>query len=218
MANRREFIRNASLLVAAGMLAKPAFSEIAAAPKSKKSIGLQLYSLRDAMGKDARGTLQKVSKMGYKTLETASYGDGKIYGFAPKDFKTYVKDLGMKVTGAHLGGPNYTRETHDRAMEWWKKAIEDHKIAGITYLIKPSMPLPNNLKDLQMWCEFYNILGKEVSKNGLKFGFHNHDGEFKVIEGQIMYDYMIQNTDPKNVLFEMDVYWVKRGGHNPIDY
>lgn len=218
MTNRRNFIRNASLLVAAGMLAKPSFAGIAAAPKSKKKIGLQLYSLRDDMGKDPRGTLQKVGKMGYTTLETASYGDGKIYGFEPKEFKKYVKDLGMKVTGAHLGGPNYTRETHDRAMDWWKKAIEDHKAAGITYLIKPSMPIPDNLKDVQMWCDFYNTLGQEVSKNGMKFGFHNHDDEFKIIEDKIMYDFMIQNTDPKHVLFEMDVYWVKRGGYEPVDY
>ena len=132
MTNRRDFLRNSALLLAGGILLRPAMAGAAVPAKGKKAIGLQLYSLRDAMRADAKSTLQQVAKIGYKTLETANYADGKIYGMAPAEFKKYVKDLGMKVTGAHLGGPQYTKEKHAEAMEWWKKAIEDHKAAGIT--------------------------------------------------------------------------------------
>jgi sugar phosphate isomerase/epimerase len=192
MTNRRDFLWNSALLLAGGMLVRPALAGAAIPAKGKKAIGLQLYSLRDAMRADAKATLQQVAKIGYKTLETANYGDGKIYGMAPAEFKKYVKDLGMKVTGAHLGGPQYTKEKHAEAMEWWKKAIVDHKAAGMTWMIKPSMPIPTTLSDLQVWCDYYNAVGAEVKKSGMRFGFHNHAREFEKIEGEIMFDYMMK--------------------------
>lgn len=218
MINRRDFLRNAALLVAGGMLVRPELAGAAIPAKGKKAIGLQLYSLRDAMRTDAKATLQEVAKIGYKTLETANYADGMIYGMAPAEFKKYVKDLGMKVTGAHLGGPQYTKEKHAEAMDWWKKAIADHKAAGITWMIKPSMPIPKTLAELQVWCDYYNAVGAEVKKAGMRFGFHNHAREFEKIEGEIMFDYMVNNTDPKLVMFELDVYWVMKGGYNAVDY
>ena len=218
MTNRRDFLRNAALVMAGGMLVRPALAVPRIPAKGKKAIGLQLYSVRDAMRADAKATLKQVAEIGFKTLETASYGDGLIYGMAPAEFKKYVKDLGMKVTGAHLGGPQYTKEKHAEAMEWWKKAIEDHKTAGVTWMIKPSMPIPTKLSDLKVWCDYYNAVGQEVSKAGMKFGFHNHAREFEKIEGEIMFDYMVNNTDPKLVMFELDVYWVMKGGYNAVDY
>lgn len=218
MTNRRDFLRNATLILAGGMLVRPSLASAATAAKAKKAIGLQLYSVRDAMRNDAMATLKEVAKIGYKTLETANYADGKIYGMAPAEFKKVVKGLGMKVTGAHLGGPQYSRDKHAEAMDWWKKAIVDHKAAGMTWMIKPSMPIPTSLSDLKMWCDYYNAVGAEVSKAGMRFGFHNHAREFEKIEGEIMYDYMLKNTDPKLVVFEMDVYWVMKGGYNAVDY
>jgi sugar phosphate isomerase/epimerase len=218
MTNRRDFLRNAALVMAGGMLVRPALAVPGIPAKGKKAIGLQLYSVRDAMRADAKSTLKQVAEIGFKTLETASYGDGLIYGMGPAEFKKYVKDLGMKVTGAHLGGPQYTKEKHAEAMEWWKKAIEDHKKAGVTWMIKPSMPIPTKLSDLKVWCDYYNAVGQEVSKAGMKFGFHNHAREFEKIEGEIMFDYMVNNTDPKLVMYELDVYWVMKGGYNAVDY
>jgi len=218
MTNRRDFIRNAALLMAGGMIVRPHMAGAALMAKGKKAIGLQLYSLRDAMRADAKTTLKEVAKIGFQTLETANYADGQIYGMAPAEFKKYVKDLGMKVTGAHLGGPQYTKEKHAEAMEWWKKAIEDHKAAGMTWMIKPSMPIPKTLAELQVWCDYYNAVGAEVKKAGMRFGFHNHAREFEKIEGEIMFDYMVKNTDPKLVMFELDVYWVMKGGYNAVDY
>ena len=72
-------------------------------PTPKKKVGLQLYSLRDAMKEDVKGTLKKVADMGYSTVETDGYNEGLIYGLAPLEFKKIVEDLGMKVTSAHLG-------------------------------------------------------------------------------------------------------------------
>ena len=213
MTNRRDFLKTSSLLVAGSLVGTSMLQASVLQAKGKKNIGLQLYSLRDAMKADALGTMKLVSAIGFTTLETANYADGKIYGMAPSEFKKAVKGLGMKMTSAHLGGPNYTKDKHTEAMDWWKKALEDHVEAGCKFIVKPSMPIPKTLDELKMWCDFYNSIGEITSKAKVQFGFHNHAREFEKIEGEIMYDYMINNTDPKKVFFEMDVYWVMRGGY-----
>lgn len=217
MTNRRDFLRTGSLLVA-GSLFGSQLLKASAAEKGKKNIGLQLYSLRDAMKADAMGTLKKVADMGWTTLEAANYADGKIYGMAPTEFKKVVKGLGMKITSAHLGGPNYSKDKHTEAIDWWKKALEDHEKVGVKFLVKPSMPIPKTLDELKMWCDFYNAIGEVTAASKVQFGFHNHAREFEKIEGEIMYDYMIKNTNSKNVFFEMDVYWVMKGGYKAVDY
>lgn len=217
MTNRRDFLRTSSLVVA-GSLFSSQLLQAATSAKGKKAIGLQLYSLRDAMKTDALGTLKQVAEMGFTTVETANYDNGKIYGMNPAEFKKIIKGLGMKMTSTHLGGPNYTKETAKEAIDWWKKAIDDHKEAGVRFMVKPSMPIPTKLDDLKMWCDFYNTLGEMTAESKIQFGFHNHAREFEKIEGQIMYDYMIKNTDPKKVFFEMDVYWVMKSGNNPVEY
>jgi sugar phosphate isomerase/epimerase len=219
MTNRRDFFKTTSLLVAGSVIgANMVSAAIPAGKKKKKKIGLQLYSLRADMGKDAVATLKKAAEMGYYSLETASYGDGKIYGMLPGEFKKQVDDLGMKLSSCHLGGPNYTKETHAAAMEWWKKAVEDHAKIGMKYMIKPSMSFPDKLDVLKQHMDYFNAIGELTAAAGMKFGFHNHNREFGKIEDQIIYDFMIQNTDPKKVCFEMDVYWVMKGGYSPIDY
>lgn len=218
MTNRRDFLRTSSLILAGGLIGNKMLNASVLPAKGKKDIGLQLYSLREAMGKDAMGTLKLVSDIGFKTLEAANYSDGKIYGMDPKEIKKVVKGLGMKMTSAHLGGPNYTKDTHQKAMDWWKQALEDHHEVGCKYMVKPSMPIPKTLDELKMWCDYYNAIGEMTAKENILFGFHNHNREFDKIEGEIMYDYMLKNTNPKNVFFEMDVYWVMRGGYSAVEY
>ncbi|MDP2335990.1 MAG: sugar phosphate isomerase/epimerase [Bacteroidota bacterium] len=218
MTNRRDFLKTSSLLVAGSLIGNQMLQGSVLQKKGKKAIGLQLYSLRDAMKVDALGTLKQVADMGYITLEAANYADGKIYGMSPAELKKTVKDLGMKMTSAHLGGPNYTKETHNEAMDWWKKALEDHLEAGVRFLVKPSMPMPKTLDEVKIWCDFYNAIGELTSGSKVQFGYHNHDREFAKIEGESIYDLMLKNTDPKKVFFEMDVYWVTKGGASPVDY
>ena len=217
MNNRRSFLKKASLITAGGVLGSH-FS-MAHSPKlAKKAIGLQLYSLREAMKEDALGTLKKVSKIGFTTLEAANYSEEKIYGMNPQEFKKTIHDFGMKLTSAHVGGPNYSKENHNETIEWWKTAIERHAEAGANFLIKPSMPIPETLDELKVWCDYYNDIGEQASSMDITFGFHNHAREFEKIEGEIMYDFMLEDTDPQYFAMEMDVYWVTQGGYNPVDY
>ena len=195
----------------------------------KKEIGLQLYSIRQLIGNTEKfaanqeQVLADLAKMGYTAVETANYGDGKLYGMTPEDFKACMDKAGLKPISTHTtrglskeelaaGAPS------EETMKWWDECIAAHKTAGMEYIVTPSQPIPETLKDLQIWCEYHNAIGKKCAEAGLKYGYHNHSGEFKKVEDQVMIDYMIQNTDPKNVFFEMDVYWTVIGKASPVEY
>ncbi len=182
-----------------------------------KRIGLQLYSLREAMKEDPEATLAAIAAMGYTELETAGYADGKLYGYEPEAFRKIVEDMGMKVSGAHLNF-KYTPATEAEALAWWEKAFDAQVAVGCRYAIQPSMQIGPTLADLKAYCDFYNKLGEVANAKGLRFGFHNHAKEFELLEGKMVYDFLLENTDPAKVFFEMDVYWVQKGGCDPVEY
>lgn len=215
MNKRREFLKISGALALGSMLTP---ADLFASPFAKKPIGLQLYSLRKAMADDPQGTLRIVGSIGYKHLENASYKDGLVYGMEPVFYRKYIEDLGMKLQSAHVGGPQYDPSKKQEVLDWWKKAADDHKKMGAKYLIKPSMPIPKTLAELDVWCDYYNTVGEVTKKAGLMFGFHNHSREFEKIEGTVMMDHMLNNTDPKLVCYELDVYWSQKGGYPAVDY
>ena len=219
MQNRRDFLRNASLLLAGG-LAVPQILTSCGASASAKNIGLQLYSLRDVVKElGIQPVLEMVAKMGYVNLETAGYNKGKIYGMAPKEFKQRVSDLGMKCTSAHLG-QSFTKEKENEVMAWWDEAVEAHNELGVKYMIQPFMPVNDKttLDDIKMYCDYFNTVGYKTAAASIAFGYHNHAFEFRKIDGQLIYDYMLQNVSKNHVLFQLDVYWCKEGGYDPVAY
>lgn len=117
--DRREFLKKSVLMTAGAVVGSRLLAEGTFSKTPHKIIGLQLYSLRDAMQKNVPATLKKTAKMGYQTLETAGYDAGKLYGYAPAEFRKMCEDLGMQVMGAHVGR-NYTKEQDAEVMEWWK--------------------------------------------------------------------------------------------------
>ena len=218
MQNRREFLRSASVLVAGGLMAQGFSSCVKSGPT--KNIGLQLYSLRDYVKENGiQKTLEVVAKMGFKNLEAASYDNGKLYGLEPKELKKMIDDLGMKMTSSHTGQA-YTKEKESEVMAWWDKAIEAHNELGVRYVVQPWLPVNDQttLDDIKMYCDYFNTVGYKTASASIAFGYHNHDFEFRKIDDQIIYDFMLQNTSKNHVLFEADVYWIMKGGYNPVDY
>ena len=223
MQNRREFLKQASLLLAGGLVAPQLLTSCggkgassAASETAKKHIGLQLYSLRDDINDlGIQKVLEIVSKMGYVNLETAGYSDdGKIYGLDPAEFKKICNDLGMKPTSAHLS--HFIGDDMNKDLAWWNAAIEAHKKAGMKYMVMPVSPINEkaSMDDLKRYfSDYFYQIGLAAAGAGIKFGYHNHDYEFKQIEGQTIYDLMLENSSPDHIFFEMDVYWVKRGGN-----
>lgn len=220
MKNRRDFLKQTSLVIAGGLIAPKLFSSDLFTPDSGKNIGLQLYSLRDMINKSGiQATLEAVAKIGYKNLEAAGYSDGKLYGLDPADFKKRVDDLGMKFTSSHVGH-NYSKEKEAEVMAWWDKAIEAHHAAGAKYMVQASMPVNNKskLEELKTYCDYFSMVGQMSAKAGIAFGYHNHTVEFKKIGDQVILDYMLENVSKKDVFFELDVYWCQEGGANPVEY
>ncbi|MDD2246530.1 MAG: sugar phosphate isomerase/epimerase [Proteiniphilum sp.] len=188
---------------------------------ANKEIYIQLYSVRDDIKADFAGTIAKVAEIGYTGVEAAGYNDGQFYGMSPADFKKSIEEAGMEVLSSHASRPLAEKpaETNwDETWAWWDTAIQAHKEAGMKYIVIPWMTTPETLSDLQAYCDYYNQIGEKCNAAGLRLGYHNHSFEFNEIEGQLMYDYMLNNTDPSKVFFQMDVYWVGEGGKDPVDY
>ena len=223
---KRKLFTAVCFLLAAAML--PSGASAAGAGKGpKKEVGIQLYSVRSLIGVfgksegDYKPVLQALADMGYTFVEAASYNDGKFYGQTPEQFKADVEAVGMKVLSSHctrnLSDEELASGDFSESLKWWDECIAAHKAAGMKYLVTPSMPFLKSLKELQVYCDYFNEIGKRCRENGIKYGYHNHAFEFQKIEDQVMLEYMIRHTDPENVLFEMDVYWVVIGQNSPVD-
>ncbi|AEM71894.1 Xylose isomerase domain-containing protein TIM barrel [Allomuricauda ruestringensis DSM 13258] len=183
--------------------------------------GLALYTVRENMGEDAKATLQKVADAGYAYIEAADYKDGKFYGMEPQAFKAYAESLGLDPVSAHMGGA--TMENADQQ-------IADTKAAGFEYFTIPVPPMGMFTFDrenrtmgmkgtMKEFADILTILGKKCDAAGLKLLYHNHDFEFKDNEeGVKPIVYLLENTDPKYVNFQMDLYWVTRAGADPVGY
>jgi len=198
-----------------------ALSVCTQAAKPKKNIYIQLYSVRDDIRTDYKNTLTKTAEAGYKGVEAANYNDGKFYDLTPEDFKKSIESVGMEVLSSHTGktlNEVIATTNWDEIWKWWDTAIKAHKAAGMKYIVLPYMSAPKTLADLKAYCDYFNQIGEKCNAAGLRFGYHNHSQEFNKIEGETMYDFMLKNTDPTKVFFEMDVYWAVRGGQSPVDY
>jgi sugar phosphate isomerase/epimerase len=192
-----------------------------AAPKKGKEVGLQLYSVREAIKKtDIKTVIQQVGAMGYKIVEAAGYSDGKLYGMEPAAFKALCEANGLNFYSSHCGQAVPDQAGWDACMKWWDTCIAAHKAAGVKYIVQPFMDKVGyeSLAGLKRYCDYFNAVGAKCNAAGIRFGYHNHSGEFKSIDGQIIYDFMLKNTDTKKVMFQMDLYWITEGGKNPVDY
>ncbi|TRX72127.1 TIM barrel protein [Carboxylicivirga sp. M1479] len=190
------------------------------AQEVKKNIGIQLWSVRDNMKTDADGTIKQLGNMGYTFIEAAGYADGKFYGMEPQDFKKLLNANGLQFTASHCGKALPEKEDWDTVMAWWDECIEAHAKAGVTYLVQPFMDKKGygSLADLKRYCDYFNQVGDKCNAKGIRFGYHNHDKEFGEVDGHIRYDYMLKNTDPEKVMFQLDLYWIMVGGKEAAQY
>lgn len=238
MVNRRNFLKSASFLTLGGLVAGKAEVLQAATPvrtetTAKKSIGLQIYSLGGELTKDVPAGMKQLKQMGYSTLELAGYNNGKINGVDMIEFKKMAEDAGLKITSSHVNPPTgeYTPDTRNTIMEYWKKTADDHAKLGVKYLVQPGQPRTRSVEEVAYVCDVFNEAGKIVKAAGIPFGYHNHDFEFaKVVpggtgavfgrhnKGEKIYDLFLKDTDPDLVFFEMDVYWTVIGQNDPVEY
>ena len=207
MTTRRNFVKQSALVVTAIPLIS---NELFASSRASKKTGLALYTIRDEMGKDPAGALARAAEIGFNWVEAADYKERKFYGFQPKEFGKLVRNTGMVPLSTHS---QIRPENEDQT-------IEDTAEAGIKYLMLPSLPgeWMGSADNFQKNADYFNKVGEKCKKAGLKFGFHNHQIEFKEINGRVPYDILLEKTDPKLVIFELDIAWITAAGKDPLAY
>ena len=201
---RREFVGAVGGLLASSAL--PASATASVAGKKLGNIGVQLYTVRDDMKKNFEGTLARVAQIGYKEVEFAGYFD-----HSARSVRSTLRKNGLTAPAAHVGFPELGKS--------WDKVIEDALVVGHRYLICPwideKLRTPEGYRQV---AELFNKAGERTKSAGLQFGYHNHDFEFKRIQGQLVYDWLLEHTDPKLVKMELDIYWIRTGGEDPLTY
>jgi len=224
MKNRRDFIKTASML-AAGSLLLPQIScksgkTITRGKTAEKVIGLQIYTLRDQIPGDMEGTLRKVAEIGYQNIEGYGYGNRMILGKSPVEFRKIVEDIGMKLPSMHVVTELTTTESKVDIMDQWKVTVEDMASIDVKYVVYAIIAEQERktLDDFKKWAERFNHFGEICKQAGCQFAYHNHAFEFEPKEGQMLYDILMKSTDPELVKFEIDLYWITKGGQDPVAY
>ncbi len=218
--SRRSFLRNSAFGPGAMAFASPALQSLAAV-KYKKLVGIQLYSIREDMRKDPQGTLNALAEMGYKYVEHANYMNRKFYGWEAKEFKKRLDDLGMKMPSGHtVMGKAHWDDAKNDFTDLWKYTVEDAAVMGQELVISPSidMGIRKDKNLLLKYMDIFNKSGELCNKSGMRFGYHNHDFEFsEKLDGELLYDIMLNNTDPKLVAQQLDIGNMINGGGVPAD-
>lgn len=169
---------------------------------------LQLYSVREAMSEDPVTTLEMLAKIGYRYVEHANYSNRKFYGMSPSEFKNVLGNLGMEMPSGHtvLRSNHWDKSKNDFTDEW-KYLVEDAAIMGQLFVISPSLEtgIRQNYDELLRFMDIFNLCGELCRQHGMQFGYHNHDFEFREkLNDQLLWDIMMQHTDPKMVVMQLD--------------
>jgi sugar phosphate isomerase/epimerase len=213
MTSRRSFLKSSAVL-GAGLVAAP---NLFAA--KKQYIGVQLYTVRDAMAKDPAATLAKVAGVGFNSVECATYtGTQKFYGMEPAVFAKTLKDNGLIAPSGHYMLGEGMPTTKGTIVNEWQKAVDDAAAVGLKYMVCAYLldSERGNLAHYKETAEKLNKAGEICKKAGIQLCYHNHDFEFKQEDGKFPYEALLDNTDKDLVKMEMDIYWIYKAKQDPI--
>lgn len=170
-------------------------------------VGLQLYSFRNQFEKDVPGTMAKVREMGFREVELAG-----TYGLSNADFKKLLDQNGLKAVSMGAGFEQLENDV--------PKIINDAKAFGVKYVMCAWIPHQGDtftLNDANVAVEAFNTAGKLLAEHGLTFCYHIHGYEFqKMPDGNTYFDYLAKNLNPKYANFQLDVFWAKMPGEDPV--
>jgi len=205
VSDRRRFLQQlGSAALAAGL------PDVSIATTSRgariERIGLQLYTVRHVLEKDFEGTLATVAAAGYREVEFAGY-----FGKSPAEVRAILDRHGLASPAVHVGSV---------APEQWRQALDAAHVIGHHYVVFPWIPVEarTGVDGYKKFAATFNRLAEEARAAGLQFAYHNHDFEFAPVAGQLPYDILLAETDPKLVQMEMDLYWITKGGQDPLAY
>jgi sugar phosphate isomerase/epimerase len=205
--NRRTFIGTS---LAATIATAARHSWAADSAHKLDRIGLQLYTVREAMKTDVPGTIAKVAATGYKEVEFAGYFD-----HSPKDIRGMLDKNGLVSPSCHV--------SYAEVENKWPETLEAAQVVGHSYVICPWIDVSQRTAPdgWQKAAALFNKAGEAAKKAGIQFGYHNHSFEFETypsLNGKLAYDFLLAELDPKNVIMEMDLCWINVAGKDPLAY
>jgi len=171
-----------------------------------QEIGLELYSLRNKFKTDVPGALATIKSWGIHEIE-----GGGTYGLPMNEFKKLLAQNDLKMISI---GASYDALAKDP-----QAAIDEAKAFGAQYIMCSWISHNGDeftIDDMKKAVDVFNTAGKKIHDAGLTFCYHTHGYEFRPYEGGTLFDYLVKNTNPEYVSFEMDVFWVKHPGQDPV--
>lgn len=204
MTDRRTFIGSA----AAGVLGASPLARLLGATSMERlgRIGLQLYTIRKAMERDFEGSLARVARIGYREVEFAGYFD-----HSPEQVRRMLRRHGLTAPSAHVSLEDI--RTH------WDRTVADAHTIGHQYLVCAWINDEDRTVDgYRKVAGEFNRAAETARNAGIEFGYHNHSYEFVPVDGQLPYDILLAASDPGLVKFELDLFWITKGGADPLAY
>jgi len=168
-------------------------------------IGLQMYTVREALDADLLGGLDKIASIGFKNLELAG-----LYGKTAEELKKEFDARGMTAVSTHVG--------IDACEKDFDKTLADAKVFGYKYVIVPWIDIKNYAGGWPEFAAKLNDVGARFAEHGITFGYHNHDFEFAPVGDTYGFELLWQHTDPKLVHAELDLAWITKPGHSAVDW
>jgi sugar phosphate isomerase/epimerase len=170
-------------------------------------IGVQLYTVRRDMARDFEGTLTQVAAIGYREVEFAGY-----HGKSASEVRAILARLGLAAPASHISLEDFRRNADS--------VIGASKEVGHRYLVVPWLDPSErrSIDDYRRVAEELNRIGEKVRAAGMQLGYHNHDFELMPMAGSVPLDVLIERTDPSLLVLELDLYWVTKGGADPLTY
>jgi sugar phosphate isomerase/epimerase len=227
---RNQFIKTSgAALLGSVLLRNKVLASLVTEPK-KHAIGLQLFTFFNTIDGDVSGTLKKIAAVGYKEIESAFSKKGGYYGMKPKEFAAFLKDTGMSWKSHHVLGapfklPPGAKMPTDadgkpisippmRNLQDNMQALVDEAAEGsVKFLVCANTPI-STLDEIKASAEVLNKTDEACKKAGIGFAYHNHDAEFRTVEGQIPYEIFLSQT---KMLMELDLAWATKGGKDPVE-
>jgi len=203
--DRRTFVKTAGGAAGAAMLPLP--RSLFARDHIDK-IGLELYTVRDQMQLSVERTLSRVAEIGYKEVEFAN----NYFGRPPRAIKQLLDDNGLNSPAAHI--------TMDALRGPWNRTLSDAAEVEHKWLIIASATDADlaSLDAIKRTADLIHKAADDAKFYKIRIGYHNHDGEFRQVDGKPIYDHLLELTKPKELDFEMDLYWITKGGGDPLAY
>jgi sugar phosphate isomerase/epimerase len=198
MVTRRNFLKpSAAALPALALQDKSGF------PTVHQPLGVQLYTVRKLAEANLPAVLKQIRAVGYQEVETY----WNVYTHPAKELRHMIDDAGLSVPSGHFDYSGLDGK-FDYAQQ-----------LGLNWMVCPMLPESqrSSWEGFRAAAKQFNEWGKRASDMGMRFAFHNHDYEFKSLNGKLGYDVLLEETDPTLVYYEMDCYWVAQSGNDPVE-